>query len=232
MSLSQSQSQSLRRGMVIIFRGTEYSVSWYTPGTSDASLRETIREIIQLPPDTHVVLLDSQGAVVAVNQNLPDGLRLSVEVRSSNNVGMVDDPKGGSPQHLTSATSFRGELLKFERINAHLANERTWLAWVRTALSTLSCAFAFLSLTSSGTYRVFVYLLGCLFCLAVLFVYVTGWLRYRRIKLVLGLSFSDMKSKFDRIGVSWVARVFGGLFLAASVMYWVGTFNTLANNNQ
>lgn len=206
-----------RRTVVLGFRGAEHRLSWY-PGTSDASLRETIRELVQLPPETHVVLLDHEGAVVAVNANLPDGLRLSVEVR-----GMLEGKAG----QMTDATSFRGELLKFERINAHLANERTWLAWVRTALSTLSCAFAFLSLASTGTYRLLVYLLGCLFCLGVLLVYTTGWLRYQRIKLVLGLSFSDMKSKFDRIGVTWVARLFGGLFLATCVLYWVGTFSTL-----
>ena len=217
-----------RKSLRVTFRGTEYKLSWY-PGTSDSGLRETIRELIQLPPDTHLVLLDEDGYIVAVNQNLPDGLHLTVEVRNSANTAMVEDPKGSNAQHLTSATSFRGELLKFERINAHLANERTWLAWVRTALSTLSCAFAFLSLSSSGTYEVFVYVLGSLFCLSVLFVYVTGWLRYTRIKLILGLSFSEMKNKFDRIGITWVARLFGGLFVCTSVIYWLGAWSSVKN---
>lgn len=217
-----------RKSLRVTFRSTEYKLSWY-PGTSDSGLRETIRELIQLPPDTHLVLLDDEGYIVAVNQNLPDGLHLKVEVRNSANTAMVEDPKGSNAQHLTSATSFRGELLKFERINAHLANERTWLAWVRTALSTLSCAFAFLSLSSSGTYEVFVYVLGSLFCLSVLFVYVTGWLRYTRIKLILGLSFSEMKNKFDRIGITWVARLFGGLFVCTSVIYWLGAWSSVKN---
>jgi len=215
-----------RKSLRLNYHGTEYRVSWYS-GTSDVSLRETIREIVQLPPDTHVVLLDNEGCVVAINQNLPDGLLLKVEVRNSSNTAMVEDPKGNSSQQLTSATSFRGELLKFERINAHLANERTWLAWVRTALSTLSCAFAFLSLSSSGTYETFIYILGSLFCLSVLFVYVTGWLRYTRIKLILGLSFSEMKNRFDRIGITWVARLFGGLFLCTSFIYWAGAWSSL-----
>lgn len=108
-------------------------------------------------------------------------------------IGVTNRPSSGklSPAQ-QSTNSFRGELLKFERINAHLANERTWLAWVRTALSTLSCAFAFLSLTSSGVYDVFVYILGCLFCVSVILVYVTGWLRYTRVKVILGLSFNEM----------------------------------------
>lgn len=220
-----------RRTILLTYHGAVHTVSWY-PGTSDAGIRETIREVVQLPPDTHAVLLDGDGSVVAVNQHLPDGLRLKVEVRSSaTNKALVEDPKNGE-QHMTSSTSFRGELLKFERINAHLANERTWLAWVRTALSTLSCAFAFLSLSTAGTYQIFVYLLGSLFCLSVLFVYVTGWLRYTRIKLILGLSFNEMKTKFDRLGVTWVARLFGALFLVTALVYWIGAFNSFSTGEK
>jgi uncharacterized membrane protein YidH (DUF202 family) len=132
---------------------------------------------------------------------------------------MVEDPKNNNA---TSANSFRGELLKFERINAHLANERTWLAWVRTALSTLSCAFAFLSLSSSGTYEYFCYALGCVFCGTVILVYGTGWLRYSKVKQILGLAFTEISNNFDRFGVSWVAWLFAFLFVATSALYWVG----------
>jgi len=211
-----------RRTLIISYKNVDHRVAWY-PGTSDAAMRDTIKETLQLPPDLQVVLLHEDGAIVAVNQHLPDGLRLRVEHRSSSNSAVVEDPKG--PQPMTNATSFRGELLKFERINAHLANERTWLAWVRTALSTLSCAFAFLSLSSSGYYGVLVYVLGSLFCLCVIFVYVTGWLRYTRVKLILGLSFNEMKNRFDRVGVTWVARILGTLFVCTSIMYWVGVWD-------
>jgi len=132
--------------------------------------------------------------------------------------------KGSPYGNANNATSFRGELLKFERINAHLANERTWLAWVRTALSTLSCSFAFLSLSNTGYFEILLYILGSLFCLSVLFVYATGWLRYIRVKLILGLSFKEMKNRFDRIGIHWVSRIFGVLFIATSVLYWIGVF--------
>ena len=169
-----------------------------------------------------MVLTDDHGAVYAINQHLPDLLYLHAELRTLQNEPLIDDFKGNN--NATNATSFRGELLKFERINAHLANERTWLAWVRTALSTLSCSFAFLSLSNTGYFEIMIYILGSLFCLSVLFVYATGWLRYVRVKLILGLSFNEMKNRFDRIGIHWVARVFGGLFIATSIMYWIGVF--------
>ena len=35
-------------------------------------------------------------------------------------------------------------------MQAHLANERTWLAWVRTALSALSVAFSLLTLSDDA----------------------------------------------------------------------------------
>lgn len=57
--------------------------------------------------------------------------------------------KGGDEGE-DDSSEFRGELLKFERVNAHLANERTWLAWIRTALSALTCAFSFMTLSSDS----------------------------------------------------------------------------------
>lgn len=216
-------SSSSRKTILINYKDEDIRIAWY-PGTSDAALRDTIREALRIPPDSLLVLTDDHGAVYAINQHLPDLLYLHGELRTIQNEPLIDDLKGGYGNATTNATSFRGELLKFERINAHLANERTWLAWVRTALSTLSCSFAFLSLSSSGYFEIMIYILGSLFCLSVLFVYATGWLRYVRVKLILGLSFNEMKNRFDRIGIHWVARIFGGLFIATSIMYWIGVF--------
>lgn len=211
----------MKRTIYVRWKNEELRLAWF-PGTSDSALRDTLKETLHLPPDSNVILRDDNGVIYAINQHLPDELHLIAEQRAPDNSSLLEDPK--NPTSATSANSFRGELLKFERINAHLANERTWLAWVRTALSTLSCAFAFLSLSNSGYYEIMVYVLGSIFCLSVIFVYVTGWLRYSRVKLILGLSFNEMKSKFDRIGIHWVAWVFGGLFVSTSILYWTGVF--------
>lgn len=212
----------------ISYRGENYRIGWFQ-GTSDIALRETIKETLRMPPDSCVVLKDNNSIIYAINQHLPDQVHLIAELRTPDNFVVLDDKSsnksGSSNSNATAASNtFRGELLKFERINAHLANERTWLAWVRTALSTLSCAFAFLSLSNSSTYEVVVYILGSLFCLSVLFVYYTGWLRYNRVKLILGLSYSEMKNTFDRVGVHWIAKSLGFLFVCTAVIYWVGVF--------
>lgn len=172
-------------------------------------------------PDSNIVLRDEEDTIVAINAYLPTQSRYMAEERNSNNEIVVNDPKGNSGG-VTSTHSFRGELLKFERINAHLANERTWLAWVRTALSTLSCAFAFLSLSTNGIFKHITYALGCLFCVAVILVYWTGWSRYSRVKVILGLSFNEIKNQFERIGVHWVSNVLGLLFVCTCVLYWAG----------
>mmetsp|Transcript_42533 Transcript_42533/g.113571 ORF Transcript_42533/g.113571 Transcript_42533/m.113571 type:complete len:285 (+) Transcript_42533:329-1183(+) len=41
--------------------------------------------------------------------------------------------------------AFQGAYIKFERVLSHLANERTWLAWVRASLTLLSNAFTIYS---------------------------------------------------------------------------------------
>ena len=175
-----------KRRIIVGFNGREYKVAWYA-GTNDAAIRETIKETVGIRPEGHFVLRDEDDVIIAINQYLPNLSRYIVEERNSSAISS-DIQKDTS----NTTTAFRGELLKFERINAHLANERTWLAWIRTSLSTLSCAFAFLSLSSSGVFKRVVFGLGCLFCVAVMFVYLTGWSRYRRVKLILGLSFNQM----------------------------------------
>lgn len=212
----------MKKVLKISYRGEIHEIAWY-PGTADNAIRDTIKETLQISSDSNFVLKDDQDSIIAINHSLPSNLALKAEVRSWNNRKLLED----HDKNATPANSFRGELLKFERINAHLANERTWLAWVRTAISTMTCSFAFLSLTTISTnskFEVMIYLLGSVFCLTVILVYVTGYLRYTRIKTVLGLSFSEMKSNFDRMGVKWVAMTFGVLFIFTAIIYWAGIF--------
>jgi uncharacterized membrane protein YidH (DUF202 family) len=204
MATSSSSSSSFdnnKRKIVVHYNRRDHSIAWFA-GTSDAVIRDTIKESLGISPESNVVLRDDEDTIIAINQFLPSNSRYHAEERSHLNEIVLDDPKAAHKSTsnnnsdggmaTTSTHSFRGELLKFERINAHLANERTWLAWVRTALSTLSCAFAFLSLSTSGAFKTLTYALGCLFCMAVIFVYWTGWSRYSRVKVILGLSFSEM----------------------------------------
>lgn len=130
------------------------SVCWF-PGSSSESIEWACKVALDLPADATIRVTDPLNCcTVALTEWIPEGLELEVDV--------VDDKKNSEPRESSDERrrllegsrgddaqpaqprlpeeAFRGQLLKFERINAHLANERTWLAWVRTALSLVSCA--------------------------------------------------------------------------------------------
>lgn len=123
------------------------------------------------------------------------------------------------------AEKFRGELLKFERVNAHLANERTWLAWVRTALSVLGVALSLLSLADDlGTVSMdsLALVLGVTFVLCTLFTYLTGWLRYARVKEVLTWQGDQVKARFNRFGLGYQAKFLGIALILTVPLYIAG----------
>lgn len=131
-----------------------------------------------------------------------------------------------------AATEFRGELLKFERVNAHLANERTWLAWVRTALSVLGVALSLLSLSDdlgSVALDSLSLSLGIAFVLCTLLTYFTGWLRYTRVKEVLTWTGSQVKETFGRFGLQYFTRFLGIALILAVPLYIVGGINVVVD---
>lgn len=123
------------------------------------------------------------------------------------------------------AESFRGEMLKFERVNAHLANERTWLAWVRTALSVLGVALSLLSLADDlGTISMdsLALVLGIAFVVCTLFTYLTGWLRYAKVKEVLTWQGAQVKARFGRFGLGYQAKFLGVALVLTVPLYIAG----------
>ena len=95
------------------------------------------------------------------------------------------------------------------------------LAWVRTALSALSIAFSLLSLTDDTEkwLEVTLFVIGCLFVVNVLLTFVTGWLRYTRVKDVLMLSKRELTDNFQRLGVSHQARFLSALLVVLTLVY-------------
>ena len=122
--------------------------------------------------------------------------------------------------HSVSSLCRTAQVLKFERVQAHLANERTWLAWVRTALSALTIAFSLLTLSddASSASQLALFVMGSCMVANVLFTFITGWLRYVRVKDVLMLTRSEMSENFGRFGLSHQARFMSALLLGISVV--------------
>ncbi|CAM9870390.1 unnamed protein product, partial [Hapterophycus canaliculatus] len=136
----------------------------------------------------------------------------------------------GSEGRGAAAQEFRGEMLKFERVNAHLANERTWLAWVRTALSVLGVALSLISLTEdlgSTTMDSTALALGVAFVLCTLFTYMTGWLRYVRVKEVLTWTGSQVKGRFGRFGLHYFTWFLGWSLLLTVPIYLIAGINVV-----
>lgn len=164
---------------------------------------------------------DNEGNVVALSSSLPNGTELTVEEVDK---CLVNNVRSSKPTEKASM-AFRGQVLKFERVQAHLANERTWLAWVRTALSALSIAFSLLTLSDESTkqwLKVTLFVVGSLMVANVLMTFVTGWLRYVRVKDVLMLDKQEMSANFGRLGLSHQARFLSLLLFVISFAYITG----------
>lgn len=201
-------------------------------GASDESLQSAVRDALDVPCDWRVILRDlSDASIVAVTASLPSGLRCSAEVKPpatstpsmASNSDHEEFGEARTNDRAPNSAATRATLLKFERINAHLANERTWLSWVRTALASMTCAFSFLNLTSyDDTWGTTLFVLGSLFVAGSLVTYITGRLRFQRLKTVLSMEYSALVPKFKRFGMAHHAVLFALLVTATCVMYWTG----------
>lgn len=193
------------------------TVGWFV-GASEVSIRQSIASSLDLR-SLAFFGRDQDGDVVALSSSLPTGTKMTLEYVRPGGAGASS---GDGRRSLT----FRGQVLKFERVQAHLANERTWLAWVRTALSALSIAFSLLTMSEDSTAQwlaVSLFVTGCFMVSNVLFTFITGWLRYVRVKDVLMLSKSEMSEHFGRFGLSHHARFLSAILLFISVLYISGS---------
>ena len=190
--------------------GRRAEVGWYE-GTSDAGIVQLFASALNIDTSAGIVARDpSDGSIVALNQFLPQGMLVEID----------DTP---NPAAASPPAAFRGQLLKFERIQAHLANERTWLAWIRTALSLLSCAFTMLGEStsmSSSSWDISYFIMGCLFVGCVDLTWFTGWMRYLKVKEVLALPKELLPPHFGRFRLTYQARLLGVLLTIVMFMYW------------
>ncbi|GMH63356.1 hypothetical protein TrRE_jg9116 [Triparma retinervis] len=187
--------------------------------------------------DVSFILEDPKdGSFVTLNASIPSNTTLNCLLLPPAQTSMSPPPMSfSSPSsrntalaNISSSTgntnSIRAAVVKFERINAHLANERTWLAWIRTSVSILGCAFSFLSLADKAEQTVdwMCIALGCGFVTLTLVTFATGWERYKKVKALLSLSMDDINENFERLGVGHQCRFLGLLIFLTAILYYVG----------
>jgi uncharacterized membrane protein YidH (DUF202 family) len=124
---------------------------------------------------------------------------------------------------------FQGQLLKFNRINSHLANERTYLAWARTVMSILTVTFS-IKTESAGAYskswRIVWFIVSCIFMGSANYTWFNGWTRYVRVKDVCTIQdVREAERQMARDGVGFtrlrtLTIALATLFASTTVLYW------------
>ena len=133
-----------------------------------------------------------------------------------------DDPS-------TLPGGFQKQLLKFDRLSAHLANERTWLAWVRTTLSLLSIAFTVrgeMSSAKNSGWMTTLFVVGCATIICVEITYFTGWVRYHKVKAVLQTESLALQPKLGRFKLKLQTYSTFAVLVAIALAYWLGGYHS------
>jgi len=129
-------------------------------------------------------------------------------------------------EDLPDDPAFQGQYIKFERVLSHLASERTWLAWLRAAMTLLSVSFtlwelyAKLSSDSHPVLKTVVYWLGIGYAVVVPLTIVVGWVRYEKTKTILSLPDASLHQHFGHLGVTIQACLLGAVLVITVVSYW------------
>lgn len=72
-------------------------------------------------------------------------------------------------------------------------------------------------------------ILGVAFVLCTMFTYVTGWLRYARVKEVLSWHGSQVKARFGRFGLGYQAKFLGIALVLTVPVYIAGGINVVVD---
>ena len=170
-----------------------------------------------------------QGPVLSANDPIPNvawaSLSSAVKKRVDNEPVPLPTEPSATPEDLPDDPAFQGQYIKFERVLSHLASERTWLAWLRAALTLLGVSFtlwelyAKVSSESQPILKEVVYWLGIGYAVVVPLTIVVGWVRYERTKAVLALPDTSLHEHFGHLGVKLQAFILGIVLLMTVVSY-------------
>ena len=127
-----------RRIIHVKLDGSSTAVGYYE-GASSSSVARAAATALGLP-DSKILVLEDDAGEILVGPPLPPSAIAVVRSRpvpEDNTAVSLGEPSTDLPND----DAFRGQWIKFERVLSHLANERTWLAWLRVALTLLAAAF-------------------------------------------------------------------------------------------
>mmetsp|Transcript_48244 Transcript_48244/g.135019 ORF Transcript_48244/g.135019 Transcript_48244/m.135019 type:complete len:274 (+) Transcript_48244:1020-1841(+) len=133
---------------------------------------------------------------------------------------LLDADVGHDVGPTTVQEKIENNVTKFERMASHLANERTFLAWIRTAVSVAGLALTYSDFFHHPNNVPFFYWMSTLFswgvCLATFFV---GLSRYQRVKFVLNLPKTQITNRFGRTGITIIIASFSTFLVLLTIVY-------------
>eukprot|EP00927_Polykrikos_kofoidii_P006654 TRINITY_DN12696_c0_g1_i1.p1 TRINITY_DN12696_c0_g1~~TRINITY_DN12696_c0_g1_i1.p1 ORF type:complete len:290 (-),score=34.92 TRINITY_DN12696_c0_g1_i1:107-976(-) len=107
---------------------------------------------------------------------------------------------------------------KATRVSIDLTNERTLLAWMRTAMACVRTVLSFLFLTATGLWFEHLNFARLGMCCGVVAAATVGVLRYWKIKQITGMV--HVPRDFDRVSTSWFLAIIGvGCALTVGGLY-------------
>jgi len=238
--------------VVLNMGATQVKAKWFV-GTTDAAVNRVICSALNLPAATELQIVDHDGFHVPPCGQLPSGAyQVSVGSPSSTErtpmafsgieTALPASTRTGGfeleeplienrSNSLASESTLENRLVKFERMTSHLANERTFLAWVRTSASVAGLAVTY----STNYYRPrlsLIYWLGSVFawCVGVYF-FGTGVRRYWTVKSVLNRRKEDITNQWGRKGVGFVVALFGIFLALMSAMFLKDVYSEVQDGN-
>ena len=198
----------------------------YWSGSSAASIIKSATAALNLSEGSTLVLTNEdsgQPLFSGSSDTIPQTLLGTLRERSaSNRVASFGSDRDLSENPITNDLpddqAFQEQYVKFERVLSHLANERTWLAWIRVSLTLLTTAFVIWQLYSMisdhkhSHLKKALHWLGIGYALVVPLTTLCGWVRYERTKAILGLSDSALHNYFGSLGVAVQAALLCVIF--------------------
>jgi uncharacterized membrane protein YidH (DUF202 family) len=128
---------------------------------------------------------------------------------------------------------YQNQIIKFERILAHLVNERTVLAWFRTNLAFVTLGMKYLKLgnvylSTERVASVVLFICGGLFMVILPFSWYSGYSRYAKCKEMIdynaeqiGVYLHKMGFDFDNVSLAIVIFAsFFGIIFSSTVIIW------------
>jgi len=140
--------------------------------------------------------------------------------------------------------SYQNQLTKFNRILAHLVNERTVLAWFRTNLAFVILSFKYMKLADTyenihSIARILLYLCGGLFMLVLPFSWYSGFRRFQKCKEMLDYDITRIsaylhKMGFDLDNIAFGLLIFTSFFaitLSSTLIIWSSSTTASSNDD-